>query len=318
MPSSAPFTGAPSSAEPPASSAAPAAAETERCAALAAEYLTRWIASRDLPARLARALRYVLEGDGKRLRPVLALHVCRALGGDERVALPAAAALELIHDFSLVHDDLPALDDDDLRRGRATLHRHVDEATAILAGDAMLALATHLVILEVKDATLSRDLANELLAGTVDMISGQVLDTFPDSEAERPERERLARIHRLKTGALIRAACRMGARCAGAGARELADATRFGETLGLMFQVVDDLLDVTQTTEHLGKGAGKDAERGKLTYPGVHGLEGARAEVTRLCTEAQRALASWPREGERGAATRALIELSDRMAVRTR
>jgi len=282
-------------------------------AALVEARLERWLASRELPDNLLQAIRYAALAPGKRLRPILTLHSCAAVGGREQDAVAAAAAVELIHAFSLVHDDLPAMDDDDLRRGRPTLHRHAGEAMAILAGDAMLGLAVELVLAEIDPPRLAAAVCAELIAGCNAMIVGQVYDTVPapPEPGEEPA-ARLRRVHRHKTGALIRASCRMGARCGGAGQAALERLTEFGEAVGLMYQIVDDLLDVTQTTEHLGKTAGKDAGRDKLTYPAVHGIEGSRREIERLRRAAFDALAPL------GPPAEPLRTLCDRLAVRTR
>ncbi|MEX1017405.1 MAG: polyprenyl synthetase family protein [Phycisphaeraceae bacterium] len=273
-------------------------------------YLSNHLDQRTLPANLREAIRYALLGPGKRLRPVLAVRCCEAVGGEPEAALPAAAAVELIHCFSLVHDDLPAMDDDDLRRGRPTLHKQTSDAMAILAGDAMTSLAFELLATRIDDPALSRAVARELSTATTDMIAGQVYDTLPAFDASLSPLERLELIHRHKTGALLRCACRMGGLCGGASAGELAGLTRYAEAVGLMFQVIDDLLDVTRTTEELGKTANKDADQGKLTYPGVVGVEASRAEVARLREAAHAAL------GDLGEPAEPLRALCDYMAVR--
>ena len=288
--------------------------DLDRFAAPAAavdSFMQSWLAGRALPANLAAAIAYVFEGGGKRLRPLLALSACEALGGAPERALPAACAIELVHAFSLVHDDLPALDDDALRRGRPTLHVHAGEAMAILAGDAMLGLAFELVASPPAEPELAGRLAFELARATNDMIAGQVYDTLPVFDAALGARERLELVHTHKTGALIRCACRMGGLAGGAGQAELARLGEYAAAVGLMFQVVDDLLDVTQTTAQLGKTAGKDAEQGKLTYPAVLGVAGSQAEVERLRAAARSAL------GPFGAAADPLRELCDWIAVRT-
>ena len=278
--------------------------------------LEQWLTERPVPENLRSALQYVSLAGGKRLRPVLALACARAVGGETDLALPAACAVELVHTFSLTHDDLPAMDDDDLRRGRPTLHKATSEAMAILAGDALLNQAFEIVSTLVESPTLARDLVVELSRGTGDMISGQVWDTLPDFDESVPPRTRLLTIHRHKTGALLRAACRMGALAGGASADQLAAITRYSEACGLMFQIVDDLLDVTQTTSHLGKTAGKDAEQGKLTFPGLLGIEASQKEVEASRRTAHEAL---DRLGA-GQAERVapLRDLCDWMAVRTR
>ncbi len=274
-------------------------------------YMEAWLAQRPLPPNLAAAVRYVFDGGGKRLRPLLVLRTCEAVGGESEAALAPAAAIECVHAFSLVHDDLPAMDDDDLRRGRPTLHKHAGEALAILAGDLLFGLAFELVTTELEPELAGR-IARELARASNDMIAGQVFDTLPGPDSSSTARERLELVHRNKTGALIRCACRMGALVGGADARALASATAYAESIGLMFQIVDDVLDVTQTTEHLGKTAGKDAEQGKLTYPAVLGLAASRAEVDRLRAAAHRALEPL------GAAADPLRDLCDWVAVRTR
>ena len=272
-----------------------------------------FLRGRPLPGNLRDAIEYALMGPGKRMRPVLALHACRAVGGRFEEAYPPAAAIEMVHAFSLVHDDLPAMDDDDLRRGRPTLHRHTSEPMAILAGDAMQALAVELLTEHVPHEALCCRLVRELVVATNDMIAGQIYDTLPDGPemaAAVPPLERLARIHRNKTGALLRAACRMGALAGSATDEQLEAVTRYADTIGLMFQIVDDLLDVTGTAEELGKAAGKDADKGKLTYPGVLGVDESRAEVERLRREAHANLA------ELGEPADPLRQLCDYMAVR--
>src|SRR5262245_8870950 len=215
-------------------------------------YLRRRLEEFDLPENLAEAIRYAVLGGGKRLRPGLVLLCCQAGGGTRQQALPAAGAIELIHTFSLVHDDLPAMDDDDLRRGRPTLHVHAGEAMAILAGDAMVTLAFEFIAHSDLDADCRIKLTGELARATPCMINGQVLDTLGGFTEGLSEQDRLGMIHHNKTGALIRAACRMGAICAKAPTATLNAITHYGEAMGLMFQIVDDLLDVTQSTEHIG------------------------------------------------------------------
>lgn len=278
-------------------------------------YLDSFSAALDLPPNLVEAVRYSLLAPGKRLRPLLAWHCCAAVGGQAQDSLPAAAAIELIHTFSLVHDDLPGMDDDDLRRGRPTLHKHTTEAMAILAGDAMLTLAFCAVAERTVDPMLAAALVKELGASTGAMIAGQVYDTLGGFAPDAAPADRLRMIHTSKTGALIRCACRMGAMCGLAGRADgaMLDAISvYSEEIGLMFQIVDDLLDVTQTTDHLGKKAGKDVDAGKLTYPGVYGIERSRQEVRE---HEGRALAA---VGGLGEEAKPLRELAAYMAVRTR
>ncbi len=274
-------------------------------------YLSAFLRHRPLPENLKRAVAYGLLGGGKLVRPILVIRCCEAVGGRPEQALAPAAAIEMVHAFSLVHDDLPAMDDDDLRRGRPTLHKQEGEAMAVLAGDAMLSLAFELIATRMRSADTAFAVIRELSIGTNDMIAGQVQDTLPPAEeiAEDPI-DRLELIHKNKTGALLRAACRMGAICGGAAAAELAALTRYAEAVGLMFQAVDDLLDVTSTTDELGKAAHKDADQGKLTYPGVLGVEGTRDQITRLHAKAHAALESFDRRAD------PLRELCDYLAVR--
>lgn len=267
------------------------------------------------PPALVDAVRYALIGGGKRLRPLLAWHCARAIGKPGTIAAPALVAVEYIHAFSLVHDDLPAIDDDDLRRGRPTLHIHAGEAMAILAGDAMLNAAFGLLARANLPPALATLLLGELASATSAMITGQVYDTLGGLPASATPVQRLRLIHRNKTGALLRAACRMGALCAiGPKPRDrrLAAITRYADAIGLMFQIVDDLIDVQQSSEHTGKRTQKDADRGKLTYPGVLGVEASQREVARLRAKAHAAVR------ELGKPAEPLRMLADLMATRTR
>jgi geranylgeranyl diphosphate synthase, type II len=275
-------------------------------------YMEAYLQQRPLPANLREAICYSLLGPGKRLRPALVIHSAQTVGGSLDAALPAAAAIEMIHCFSLVHDDLPAMDNDDLRRGRPTLHRHTSEAMAILAGDAMMGLAFELLAGRVRPAERAVALIAELTAGADDMIAGQVYDTLPQFDAGLTPAQRLETIHRNKTGALIRAALRMGAISSGAAAEQLAALSRYGEAIGLMFQIVDDLLDITQTTEQLGKTAGKDVAQEKLTYPAVHGLDNSRRLVAELREQACQELVAF------GPAGQPLRDLCHYLAMRTK
>jgi geranylgeranyl pyrophosphate synthase len=283
-------------------------------------YMDELSASTGLPPNLTAAIRYSFLGPGKRMRPLLSWHCAAALAADPHVSLPAGAAVELIHAFSLVHDDLPGIDNDDLRRGRPTLHKHTSEPMAILAGDAMLTLGFQIIADRVPDARLSNQLVRELAAGTTAMIAGQVYDTLGGFEPNEKPPARLKVIHENKTGALIRAACRMGALCAlhslpadpARHATSLAAITAYAEAVGLMFQVVDDVLDVTQTTAHLGKKSGKDLDAGKLTFPGVHGVDRSRQFVRELHQTALSSISSL------GAPAEPLRQLASYMAVRTR
>lgn len=267
------------------------------------------LTSRALAPRLRDAMRYAALGGGKRVRPILVLRSCQAVGGRADHAMPAAIALEMVHCFSLVHDDLPALDNDDLRRGRPTTHRAHGEALAILAGDALLSVALEVAL---QSPVAPAVVAQELATATTAMITGQVYDTLGGFEGATDPAEQLRLIHRNKTGALIRCACRMGALCGNTSAQGMAALTRYGDAMGLMFQVVDDILDETQSTEHLGKASGKDRDAGKKTYPSVHGLEESRRTVTRLLEQACDAIAPL------GPAADPLRSMADALAVRTR
>lgn len=276
-------------------------------------FMAERLRARRLPASLEESTAYALLAGGKRLRPMLAVHSCAAVGGKPEAALPAAAAVEMIHAFSLVHDDLPALDNDDMRRGRPTVHRKFGEAMAVLVGDGLMSMAFQ-TLAEHGDPAKSGLLCRELAEGSTAMIAGQVMDTLGGFEPGLSDRERLERIHLNKTGALIRASCRMGA-ISGLVAEDpglLAALTRYGEAIGLMFQIVDDLLDVLQTSEHTGKKTGKDREAGKLTYPGVLGVDATRREVERLREEAMSAIGGF------GKSAAALGDLCEFLAVRTR
>lgn len=241
--------------------------------------------------RLAEAIRYSVFAGGKRLRPALVLASTLRAGGEQARALPYAAAVELLHTYSLVHDDLPAMDDDDLRRGRPTSHKVFGEAHAILVGDALHTLAFEILLTHTGDDALAAGLGRDLArgAGVDGMVAGQVEDLAADGRP--PERERLMRIHRQKTAALIAAATRGGARAAGADGTTQEGYWRFGHHLGLAFQIIDDILDVTGTADSLGKTPGKDEATDKLTSVAVLGLEGARdlAEA-----ELEQALAALP------------------------
>lgn len=275
-------------------------------------YLTAFLRHRPLPENLKAAVEYGLLGGGKMIRPILVIRCCEAVGGRPEQALPAAAAIEMVHAFSLIHDDLPAMDDDDLRRGRPSLHKHAGEAMAVLAGDALLSLGFELITTRMKSADTALEVMRELSIGTNDMIVGQVQDTVPGGDDDQEPLDRLEQIHRNKTGALLRAACRMGGICGGGTAAKLAALTRYAEAVGLMFQAVDDLLDVTSTTDELGKTAQKDAEQGKLTYPAVLGVEGTQEQIQRLHAAASAALSDFDQKAN------PLRELCDYMAVRKR
>lgn len=262
------------------------------------------------PEEVHRAMRYSVFAGGKRLRPALALTAAEALGFPAETALPSASAVELIHAFSLIHDDLPAMDDDDLRRGRPTNHKVFGEAVAILAGDALSVFAFEALVTGTPDRAVAAELVLELAraSGTAGMIGGQILDLA--AERRTPDRAMVDEIHRLKTAALIRAACVMPA----IAVRASADATErlrtFGELLGRAFQIADDVLDETSSPEELGKGTQKDRERGKMTYPALIGIERSVAEARRLRDEALAVVAPIDRRGELATLARFVVDRS--------
>lgn len=264
--------------------------------------LDRWVPPESAnPATIHRAMRYSLFAGGKRLRPLLAIAAADAISDAPSGIESAACALELIHTYSLIHDDLPALDNDDLRRGRPTCHKVFGDAIAILAGDALLTLAFEVLAkldcaVAEKRAALVGELATA--SGTVGgMIGGQVNDL--EGEGKFPTAALLESIHRAKTGALLRASLRIGAIYAGADAMQLEALTRYGEHVGLAFQIVDDVLDVEQSSEALGKTAGKDAQQHKITFPAVYGIERSREMAERECVEAHLALKDFDDRAER-------------------
>src|SRR6266446_3495101 len=245
------------------------------------------------PPLLMEAMRYSVFAGGKRLRPILTLAAADAVGGESEAVLPAAGALEYIHTYSLIHDDLPAMDDDDYRRGRLTNHKVFGDAMAILAGDALLTHAFRLIAGNVdgaSDARVIADVVAEIAeaAGTDGMVGGQVVDI--ESEGKTVSAETLDYIHTRKTAALIRASLRVGAMLAGAKPDALKAITRAGDALGLAFQIVDDILDVEGSLEELGKTAGSDQRKQKATYPALHGLEASRRRARQLIEDAKVAL----------------------------
>jgi geranylgeranyl diphosphate synthase type II len=263
------------------------------------------------PATLHKAMRYSLFAGGKRLRPILCLAAAEACGGKIEPALPLACAVECIHTYSLVHDDLPSMDNDDLRRGRATCHKVFGEGIAILAGDALLTIAFEIAAKSKTNKRYGlREIFNEIAvaAGSQRLIAGQVADL--EAEGRRINRSQLRYIHLNKTAALLTASVRLGAMAGNATKPQLAAITAFGGALGLAFQVIDDILDVTQTSEKLGKSAGKDVAADKATYPAVIGLNESRAEARRLTSKAHGALKSLGKDATR------LRELADYLLQR--
>ena len=243
------------------------------------------------PATIHRAMRYSLFAGGKRLRPILCLAAAEACRGKIDNALPLACAVECIHTYSLVHDDLPSMDNDDFRRGRPTCHKVFGDGIAVLAGDALLTIAFEIVS-SAKPAPrysvsiLLREIA--VAAGSQKLIAGQVADL--EAEGRTVKRDQLRYIHENKTAAILTTSVRLGAMSANVDSKKLRAITQFGHGLGLAFQIIDDILDVTQTSEILGKSAGKDVAAKKATYPAVIGLEKSRAEARRLTRQAHDAL----------------------------
>jgi geranylgeranyl pyrophosphate synthase len=263
------------------------------------------------PVRLHQAMRYAVFAGGKRLRPALVLGACRACGGTDAAAAPGLAAVELLHTYTLVHDDLPAMDDDDLRRGRPTCHKAFDEATAILCGDALQA-AAFAAAAELGAGAVA---ALAAAAGSLGVVGGQQDDLDAEGRAisdSADDRTLLERIHRRKTAALIRASCVLGAHAAGANPTRIAALEAYGEAIGLAFQIADDVLDATADATRLGKTPGKDAAQGKLTWVALYGLDAARSEAARLVDEAGAALAVF------GPAGQPLVQLARFVAERDR
>jgi len=243
----------------------------------------------DVPAELAEAMRYAVLGGGKRVRAYIVSRICELCAGSFEAAVPAAAALECVHAFSLVHDDLPAMDNDDLRRGRPTCHKAFGEAVAILAGDGLLALAFEILTSRIPKPAVAAAAALELARGTgwAGMIGGQTTDVL--SEGKPASVALVQRIHRYKTARLLETAGRLGAICAEADQQQTAAAAAYGDWLGRAYQIADDLLDVTGDAAVLGKAVAKDAQAGKQTYPAAVGVQASRRsarEAARCAVEA--------------------------------
>jgi geranylgeranyl diphosphate synthase type II len=251
------------------------------------------------PATIHRAMRYSLFAGGKRLRPILCLAAAETLGGRPEDALPLACAVECIHTYSLIHDDLPCMDDDDLRRGKPTSHKVFGEGTAVLAGDALL---THAFAVAARAKPRSRYSSAALVAelaaasGSEALIAGQIVDL--ENEGKKISPAELQYIHRMKTAALITSSLRLGAMSANATPAQLKTLTDYGQALGLAFQVIDDILDITQTSEQLGKSSGKDLKAQKATYPSILGMAKAQKEAARLTQKATRLAESFGKKGE--------------------
>ncbi len=250
------------------------------------------------PPRLAEAMQYAVLAPGKRLRPLLALLAAKACGGDIHQSMPAACAVEFIHAYSLVHDDLPAMDDDDLRRGQPTCHKQFDEATAILVGDALQARAFEVLATELAPANLAARACAALAraAGATMLVGGQADDLAGTAAGD--QRDRLESIHHRKTAAMILVSIELGALTAGANDEQMDALHAYGERFGLVFQITDDLLDAQGDQQQVGKRVGKDANRGKLTYPTIVGVDESRRLVEQLVEEAQAALAPFGESAE--------------------
>jgi geranylgeranyl diphosphate synthase type II len=251
------------------------------------------------PTTIHKAMRYSLFAGGKRLRPILCLAAAETCGGKIEHALPLACAMECIHTYSLVHDDLPSMDNDDFRRGRLTCHKVFGDGIAVLAGDALLTVAFEIVSRAKPASRYNMSiLLNEVAvaAGSRKLIAGQVADL--EAEGKQSGRTELRYIHENKTAAILTTSVRLGAMSANASPKQLAAITKFGRALGLAFQVIDDILDVTQTSEKLGKSAGKDIAAKKATYPAVIGLNESRAEAKRLTKQAHDALSIFGKKAE--------------------
>ena len=257
-------------------------------------FLNKYISAKkkrkDCPKHLAEAMGYALTAGGKRVRPILAIASYEAAGGTAESILPVASSIELIHTYSLIHDDLPAMDNDDLRRNKPTTHRAFGEAEAILAGDALLTDAFNIISEADAKPTLLLKVINELSygSGPEGMVGGQSMDIL--LEGKKADKKRLLYIHTHKTGALIRASIRIGAIMANASPAKLEALTDYGEKIGLAFQVTDDILDVTGTMEEMGKPTGSDNSKGKNTYPSIFGLDESRKIAKKLVNDSLKAL----------------------------
>jgi geranylgeranyl diphosphate synthase type II len=260
--------------------------------------LQKRLESFDLPANLYDAASYAVVNGGKRVRPALTLMCCEVVGGSRDLAIDAAIAVEFIHCFSLVHDDLPSIDNDELRRGKPTLHIHAGEAMAVLAGDLLLPLAFELLSNGQYTATQQSKLVRTLASATRKMVAGQVYDTLGGLPEHLSAEDGLKEIHENKTGALISCACTLGGICGKASDAHLKAIQEFGETTGLMFQIVDDLIDLQGESEHVGKATGKDADAGKKTYPGTIGVEESLCAVQSLQKRAEEALSPLGNDAE--------------------
>jgi geranylgeranyl pyrophosphate synthase len=280
---------------------------TETSEAINAELDRLLPAVTDDPTRLHQAMRHAVMAGGKRLRPVLAVATHRLLGGDNARIYPIGAAIEMLHTYSLIHDDLPCMDDDEWRRGQPTVHVAFDEATAVLAGDALHATAFE-ILATVAPAEITREIAAAI--GTAGMLGGQMADL--EAEGQTPTEALVTAIHQRKTGFLIVASAKSGARLANASAADLGAIEAYAQPLGLAFQIVDDLLEITGDQDRLGKSTASDQKHGKVTYPGAVGIVAACARAAALADEAKAALA--PLAGD----TAILAALADFIVCRDR
>lgn len=268
-------------------------------AEMTAQALEKYLPFTDcLQKRVIEAARYSLSAGGKRLRPALVMEFCRVCGGEPETALPAACAIEMLHTFSLIHDDLPCMDDDDMRRGKPSCHKAFGEDMAVLAGDALAMLPYQIIAEAGLHKTFPQETALKLitllgeLSGVRGMIGGQALDL--ENEGKRAEVPVILEMYRMKTGALLEFSCRAGCIAAGAGADKQLAAGSFGQRLGLAFQIVDDILDITADEKILGKPVGSDRAEGKYTYVAAVGLEKARERAAELTEQAKEALLEFP------------------------
>ncbi len=268
------------------------------------DYLKLILSQEITPKLLGEAMRYAMFGGGKRIRAILAITICRILKGKDENIFPFAGAIEFIHCYSLIHDDLPAMDNDDYRRGRLSTHKKFGEAMGILTGDALLTHAFWLIASKTRDKEIVGSLIENLawLSGIGGMVSGQVADILTEKKApledvlgkEKSPQEILNYIHNCKTAALICSACKAGAIAACANMEDIQKFAEYGSKIGLAFQIEDDILDVVGSQEKMGKKVGKDESLGKLTYPGVYGLEKAKEKAQELVKEAYQSISSIP------------------------
>ena len=278
------------------------------------EALEKYIPSTNcLQKSVIEAARYSLSAGGKRIRPALVMEFCRVCGGEPETALPVACAIEMMHTFSLIHDDLPCMDNDDLRRGKPSCHKAFGEATALLAGDALAIMPFEVIAKAGLKKTISENAALQIcemlarLAGFGGMIGGQTLDL--EFENKQPPVAEILEMYRMKTGALLEFCCKAGCIAAGAGVKEQLSAGSFGQRIGLAFQIRDDILDITSDEKTLGKPIGSDKENGKYTYVSAVGIEKAKERVSQLTAQAKELLSDF-------SDTEFLSELADSLAGR--